>query len=215
MWGHEPRAAPGRSGLRAPCGPREPPGARPGRRGPSALGSVRRRRNAEACHAGREAEGREAVKCRSGCGGALGPCRRLQGARVRAAAQRVFTFPLVERQCRHLSASTRHFRRRGSGSGCGSGVGAGLSHARGPPRSGWPRQRAPPRGAGGPALRLPARPDAAYLAVGAGNAWLCYSARRSPSSSARAVGSSHCGASTLDKFRVRKPGKCLLPSCTQ
>lgn len=53
-----PRAR-GRSGPRAPCGPREPPGARPVRRGPSAGGSMRRRRNAEGCHAGREVEGWE------------------------------------------------------------------------------------------------------------------------------------------------------------
>lgn len=145
-----PRAR-GRSGPRAPCGPREPPGARPGRRGPPVGGSVRRRCNAEGCHAGREGEGWGAESWRAGLGGALGPHRRLEGARGRAAARRVFTFPLVERQCRHLSASARHFRRRGSWSGCGSGVGAGLSHARGAPQSGGPR--CGPRGGTGAAWR--------------------------------------------------------------
>lgn len=139
-----PRAR-GRSGPRAPCGPQEPPGAGPGRRGPPAGGPMRRRRNTEACHAGREVEGWEGESWKAGFGGAVGPHRRLEGARARAAARRVFTFPLVERQCRHVSASARHFRDRGSGSGCGSGVGAGPSHARGAPRSGPPRRRAPPR----------------------------------------------------------------------
>lgn len=147
-----PRAR-GRSGPRAPCGPREPPGAGPGRRGPPAGGSARRRRNAEACHAGREAEGEEGKSWKAGLGGALVPHRRLEGARARAAARRVFTFPLVERQCRHLSASARHFRRRGSGSGCGSGVGGRA----------LPRPRGPtfkPATPAGPTERI-RRPDAA------------------------------------------------------
>lgn len=197
-----PRAR-GCSWPRAPCGRRELPGARPGRRGrwKGALRAVVATRK-PATWVGRSEGGN---RWPGGPGGAPGPRRCLKGARVRAAARRVFTFPLVERQCRHLSARARHFRRRGSGSGCGSGVGAGLSHARGAPRSSRPRQRGPHCGArGAPALWLRALADAAALAVGARNAGLRSWPRSGGRWSARAVGSGHCGAPALDKLRVKK-----------
>lgn len=168
-----PRAR-GLSWPRAPCGRRERPGPAQGggARRPRAPGAVAATRKPATwvgrSRGGKLRDGREALEAPPVPAGAS------RGPRVRAAAQRVFTFPLVERQCRHLSASTRHFRRRGSGSG--SGVGVGLSHARGAPRSGWPSRRAPPReDPAAPALWPRALPDVAFLAVGAGNTWLCSS----------------------------------------
>ena len=96
-------------------------------------------------------------------------------------------------------------------------MGAGLSHARGAPRSA--RHASGPQGGskavGAAAVGPAQRGFPCGFAVGAGNSRQCWSPRRGPTSLARAVGSSHCGAPTLHKLRVRKPGKCLFASGTR
>lgn len=126
MRGHEPGAARAARPLRAAGAARGPPReAGPVGRGPGAPSY-----NAEACHAGRlfRRVGSRELERRPGRG-TLGPAG---ASRAAGSGLEGVYLPLVERQCRHLSASARHFRRRGSGSGCGSGMGLGCPTPAGP-----------------------------------------------------------------------------------
>lgn len=63
-----------------------------------------------------------------------------------------------------------------AGAGVGAGWGQGCPTLAGAPRFGWPSRRAPLGGdPAAPALWPRALPDVAFLAVGAGNTWLCSS----------------------------------------
>lgn len=176
---------------------------------------MQRRRYAPACHAGRERlkEGKPGVGVR-GPRGRLGPQLALQGgAGAPPGTRRVFTFPLIERQCRHLSAG-----RVTSGAG-GAGAGVGARWGQGCPTPAGPHVPSQPAKPAGPTGALQRRAGAAAkarycchcgVAVGAGNARLCLSVARLPLCLHKLRGRSHSGAPSLRKRSVKKPGKSHL-----